>query len=243
MNEETPSLDAQDLESSAIEPTMSSKDIKRAIKHGVFLEYVERSGGKGARVLTEYMEDKRFDSFGDPESWTGVRILIYSKTVWVVERTYHHVECTQFTESTYEQIEPEKWAQMLLDRGVELGLDDLITFRRLASTCRTNSGNISWEKETGRLSVNGRLVRTVTLPKRKNSNIAPILDKFHAAGWPDRVDNPFGSDSKKMSDGITIFNKSADGFHLKADGNGGVRYEIEPSADSSPPESDPSIPF
>jgi hypothetical protein len=58
---------------------------------------------------------------------------------------------------------------------------------------KTTDNIPDWDKSSGKLRLNGRIIRTVRV-MREPTNVQIILDKFQAANWPTSIPNPFIND-------------------------------------------------
>ena len=88
---------------------------------------------------------------------------------------------------------------------------------------RSTAATPHWNNDTKKLSYLNQTVREVVRPKQAY-NIVTILNAFQDAGWPHRIDDPFGrkpSDDTRRRD-ISNLNKGLRNGRLKfaCDGNG-----------------------
>lgn len=107
----------------------------------------------------------------------------------------------------------EKWLKQ------ELGIDDAETSSEALETPR-------WDRDRGRLTYKGELVRIVR-PMRTRSRVQIILDAFDDAGW-ETIESPFDVDPMDIHDIVRQVNDGLVGikFHAGQLSNGATTMEI-----------------
>jgi len=87
----------------------------------------------------------------------------------------------------------------------------------------------TWDSSSFELRLSNRLCRRIVGPKRAK-NIVTILNAFEAAGWPTRIDNPFGGvdGPTTMQAAIGSLNHGINAIRFHADGTGkGIRWSVD----------------
>jgi len=218
------------------------EEVALAIKHDVFLEYVQRHPGKGCnRILPGFDEDCQYDRVeGYRVAWTECEVFIYRNDLWVIGRTFNHSEFGPSDRTTdYSLIAPAEAAARILDSGISLPIEDIIWLKKLAATNPAPAAppgpEITWNRELGELTAGGKIARKVARLNQAK-NIVKLLDAFQELNWPIRMDSPFPGNEvgrTKLRETIREFNSASTGIKFEADGTGeGVRYRLEEIADS-----------
>lgn len=209
--------------------------VQRALKNDVFLDFVRRNPGKGCwQEFPSFDVSVTFDSIGGyPQSWTRIDVYAYSRSVWVVGRTYMHIEAEHLSFTEFEQVSPGVAARMLLRSDAALDVDQLIWLKQVAEQDpelkKSEDRRISWNRELGELWLDGNLARKIAQPNRA-TQVVTILNVFEEEEWPERVDSPFPASEEgkqTLRETLRSLNKGAKGIQFTADGTGeGIRYRI-----------------
>lgn len=128
---------------------------------------------------------------------------------------------------TLEEVRAEllQWREWTIER---LGAKTLEAFKSAkVLVTKDEDLKLCWNKDTGTLSLGGRVVRRVSSVK-KAKNIVAILDAFEEEAWPARVSSPIRNpDPMVMRDAIRSLNKGLTGIVFEADGTGeGIRWRL-----------------
>lgn len=96
------------------------------------------------------------------------------------------------------------------------------------SVLQIASDKPSWNRNSGTLTLNGKLVKQVT-KMGLAKNAVPVLDAFEEEAWPDRIDDPTSTgNSEKLRNTVRSLNANCNGITFEADGTGtGFRWRSE----------------
>ena len=77
----------------------------------------------------------------------------------------------------------------------------------------------NWNSRNGELRFGDDVIRNIRV-LRNPSNIQRIIEAFHTAGWPIRIDNPLSSDQEQLHQTLRSLNKGLDAIRFRAQEGG-----------------------
>lgn len=84
----------------------------------------------------------------------------------------------------------------------------------------------AWDKETGKLWLNGAVVKIIKNSKQA-TRVIRVLDEFQELNWPERMDDPLPRNAEgHLRYAIASLNHNLDGMYFKGDGKGGIAWDL-----------------
>jgi hypothetical protein len=77
----------------------------------------------------------------------------------------------------------------------------------------------TWDSQNGELRFGDRVIRK-TRVLRNPSNLQRIVEAFHVAGWPIRIDNPLSLGQEQLHQALRSLNKGLDAIRFRAQEGG-----------------------
>ncbi len=89
-------------------------------------------------------------------------------------------------------------------------------------------GRPHWDRESGKLTLNGEEIRSILRPQQA-INVVAVLDAFESANWSERIQDPLPppSDPERLGQTLRRLQNNLTKIRFSRDGTGsGVRWEL-----------------